>query len=123
MYIGEREDIVIIIIIVLSHLSYVIFSNLIHLTLSNLNIWDLTTINFKTDSSETTLHKFHTINVVRGNDLSYDGFNSILRGVILSSSYVEGGFLIPHRKPTSTLNFSTKFKMCIGLCMTFKFQF
>ena len=34
-----------------------------------------------------------------------------------------GDFLAPHRKPTSALNFSTKFGMCIGLCMNFKFQF
>ena len=37
-YIGERGDIIITVIVVLSHLYYVIFSNLIYLTLSNLNI-------------------------------------------------------------------------------------
>ena len=74
-YIGERGDIIIIVIIVLSYLSYVIYSNLIYLTLSNLNIRDLTTINFEKDhfySSETTLDKFYTLNVILGNDLSYD---------------------------------------------------
>ena len=75
-YIGEREDIIIIVKIALSHLSYVIFSDLIYLILSNLNIQDLTTINFEKDtfdSSETMLHKFYTVNVIRGNDLSYEG--------------------------------------------------
>ena len=28
-----------------------------------------------------------------------------------------GGFLVPHRKPTSALNSLTKFAMCIGFCM------
>ena len=71
----REEDIIIIVIIVLSYLSYVIFSDLICLTLSNLNIKDLTTINFKKDnfySSETSLDKFYTVHVIRGNDLSYD---------------------------------------------------
>ena len=37
-YIGETGDIIITVIVVLSHLYYVIFSNFIYLTLSNLNI-------------------------------------------------------------------------------------
>ena len=44
------------------------------------------------------------------------------RGINLISSYEGGGFLTPHSKPTSTQNFLTKFGMCIGLCMNFKFQ-
>ena len=40
------------------------------------------------------------------------------------SSYAGGGGLFgPYRKPTSTVNFLTKFGMCIELCMTLKFQF
>ena len=38
LYVGERGDTTIIVIIVLSYLSYMIFSDLIYLTLSNLNI-------------------------------------------------------------------------------------
>ena len=50
--------------------------------------------------------------------------NPMSSGVFLSSSYAGGGGLFgPHRKPTSALNFSTTFGMCIGLCMNFKFQF
>ena len=62
----------IIVIIVLSYLTYYF---LILFILSNLSIQDLTTINFKKDnfySSETTLDKFYTVNVIQGNDLSYD---------------------------------------------------
>ena len=48
----------------------------------------------------------------------------LFRGPILSSSYVVGGLFAPppYRKPTSTLNSLTKFGMCTGLCMNFKFQ-
>ena len=56
--------------------------------------------------------------------VSLDRFiNPMSRGVFLSSNYAGGGFLAPHRKPTSALNFSTKFGMHICLCMNFKFQF
>ena len=63
-----------------SYLSYVIFSNFIYLNLSNLNILDLTTVNFKKDNfynEETALHKFYTVSVIRGNDLSYDGCEKV----------------------------------------------
>ena len=75
-YVGERGNIIIIVIIVLSYFSYVIFCNLIYLTLSNINIQDMTTINFKKDnfySLETTLDKCYTVNVLQVNGLSYDG--------------------------------------------------
>ena len=38
IHIGEMGNLIIIVIIVLSYLSYVIFSDLIYLTLSNVNI-------------------------------------------------------------------------------------
>ena len=51
-------------------------------------------------------------------------FNPMPCGVFLSSSYVGGGgFLAPHKKPTSPLTFSTKFGMYIGLRINAKFQF
>ena len=57
-----------------------ISSDLIYLTSSNLNIRDLTTINYKKDnfySSETMLDNFYTVNVIRGNDLSFDGCKKV----------------------------------------------
>ena len=52
-----------------------------------------------------------------------NAINPMSRGVFFSSSYAGGGLFGPHRKPTSPLNFSTKFGMYIGLRINCKFQF
>ena len=88
--------------------------------------WSLESMEIHPDDENAVHESFLT-------NIKFDGtryevklpFNPMSHGLFLSSNCTGGGELLapPHRKPTSTLNFLTKFGMYIGLCMNIKFQF